>query len=352
MDPLLLQYYYLQNCADQRLNDIGEIIGYVIPDSCEEESLILINNINQSNNIDLKESLSQVPLYTKSQWSLFEKLSQLTRTVLDEEWVTDKTAENHFKYHCLGGGDYTSKEDEIFYDFTDKDEFDKYEAEVSAKALHPDVTYDTIAIPNFLDELVDNLNSGKSVLLTTSCGFKGKQSNIQYAFVPFATEHTTNYGTGETVNFVILTPDNKTITLYPILLSYFPTRMARIVGRNKTDTPINVQRKEALEDLKKKLEEITFDYIVENYMRKDAYDGQDTLLFPNKFFSVYAHAFVYVSPKNPDNPVNCVVMLIKSRDIREVRTKYYYSYKESQFRSNIEDGLNTIEAKLKELNQI
>ena len=55
---------------------------------------------------------------------------------MDEEWVTLGVGQNHFKYHCLGGGDgYSSKDDDVYYDFKTQEEFDKFEDEVSKKKL-------------------------------------------------------------------------------------------------------------------------------------------------------------------------------------------------------------------------
>ena len=354
MSTLLLELSNLYDFCEQRLNSDGEIVGYILPERYNRKLLHLVNKIKASNDEEAKDALISAPVYTKEQWGLFECLSRMsTSRVLDEEWVTPSVGEKHFNYHCLGGGEYTSKEDDIYYDFTTKEDFDKYEAEVYNKAMNPDITVDSLAEPDFVDNLVNNLKSGKTVFLSELCGLKGKTGTVKYAYVPFATEHTTNYSdSAPTVNFMVLTPDNKTISLFPILLSYLPTRLGRVINRNHTDTPINVQRLNAYNDMKEKLKNIHFDDIVKNQMRTSKEDSYGTLLFPNRFFSVYSYAYPYVR-KGEEEPVTSVSFTIRSRDIkREVRTPYYYSYDEEQFRKNVDTALELIKKQMEEQNRI
>lgn len=341
----------LREDSEYKLNRDGEIIGYIVPDSYEEEARYLIEQTS------LKTEIRNLPIYTREQWKIYDILESLANTrVLDEEWTnTPGTKENHFKYHCLGSdNNYVSKEDNVYYDFKSQSEFDKFEDEISRKALNPDIIIDSIAEPDIWDTLVSNLNAGKTVMFSQNCGFKGKHGPVSYVFIPNATEYTTNYGKASTVSFIVLTPDNKTISLYPMDINYIPVRMPRMVNKNKSELPINVQRLNAFNDMKAKLSKIHFDDIVKKYMRTGPYDYPGEVLFPNKYFFVNSHAYPY-KPRNAEEdaePVTATVFTIKSKDNREVSSGRLYAQNEEEFRKNIEDALNTVESELKKLNQI
>lgn len=362
IEDLSQLYYELQAENNYKLNNDGEIIGYIVPEFYEEDARTFIyesvSSHNKNPNVlnSCYEDIKNLPIYTEKQWEIYDVLESFaTSRVIDEEWVTLGVGQNHFKYHCLGGGDdYSSKDDDVYYDFKTQEEFDKFEDEVSKKALSPDVIIDSLAEPNVWDTLVNNLKDGKTVMFSQSCGFKGKIGSVSYVFVPGATDHTTNYGSNPTVNFIILTPDNKTISLYPMALSYIPVRMPRMANKNKSELPINVQRLNAFNEMKTKLADIHFDDIVKKYMRTGPYDYPGEVLFFNKYFFVNSHAYPY-KPKNAEEdvePINATVFTIKAKDNREVGSGRLYAHNEEEFRKNVEDALSTVETQLKDKNML
>lgn len=349
----------LYNISEQRLNNDGDISGYILPESYREEGYSLIKSIQNSDDELLKSRLRDAPIYTQSQWETYDFIDDIFKIrLMNEEWVTAQTGSTHFTRHCLGGGNYTSKQDDIYYDFNTEEEYSKFEDETSRLALNADIIINTIADDKMSDlwsSIVNYLNDGKSVLLTKDCGFRGKTSLVQYGFVPNATPHTTNFGNTPTVSFIVLTPDdNKTINLYPMAIDYIPSRMSRMANKNRTGTTTNAQRLNAFNDMKVKLSEIHFDDIVKKYMRTGPYDYPGEVLFPNKYFFVNSHAYPY-KPRNAEEdvePVTATVFTIKSKDNREVSSGRLYAQNEEEFRKNIEDALNTVESELKKINQI
>ena len=164
--------------------------------------------------------------------------SLIPRDVLEEKWTSNDNAYDHFSKHCISSTNRKSTKDNILYDFTDISEYEKYEKQLSKKIINTDNTISSlIDTETIFEELNNLLNKPTSILFFCSCGFKNSKGKFQVAFNSFANDVTKNYNS-DTVDFVILTKDNRTITMFPIDVSLVEDKFNSIIHKYIKDRKI------------------------------------------------------------------------------------------------------------------
>lgn len=170
---------------------------------------------------------------------LFSFLQQMIaygdNDLMMEKFTSDKNALIHFKKHCLAGiPDRYSDRSSVLYDFSSLDEYlnredilDAYSKDIADKCI----------IHNLLDTsnvitVLHQLFSGKTTIkFDVSCGLTSSTGRISLVLHAWATDVTTNYPLN-TIDFIIRTPDQKTITMYPIDANYLESKLNNIFTRN------------------------------------------------------------------------------------------------------------------------
>lgn len=166
--------------------------------------------------------------------------SFLQDLIEDEKIKEDFNNQNqlviHFKKHCLRNiTGRKSVRTNVYYDFTDVQEYSMHEETISAK---------TISARNnvvmFINDLYDvekvikafrKLFEGNQTLVFgLACGFHNENSSVRLCLHSFATEYTRNYGQN-TIDFLIQTPDDKTISLYAIDANYVETKINNEISK-------------------------------------------------------------------------------------------------------------------------
>lgn len=170
-----------------------------------------------------------------------DKASELT-----EEFTGKQSENNHFNSHCIGKNkDKKSRRSHVYYDFRDVSQYVEHEKHLNALMHDPDVKIAALLDTELVLESFANLFKGNySILFCTPCGLHNERGPVMLAIRSFATSSTTNY-TENTVDFMILTPKYKTITLYPVSADYVETKFNNII---KKYTTLNIEFKINSED--------------------------------------------------------------------------------------------------------
>lgn len=152
---------------------------------------------------------------------------------LDENFVSPKCRDDHFKKHCLGNSTgKVSKITKVYYDFTDKSQYLAYEKQVTS--LINDSEYHIGSLYDY-DEVIWHLKKlfegSTTVTFTNSCGFTGPNGIINLSLHAFSSDVTKNYLAANTIDVCVKNQRNRTITLYPVDAHYLQTKFNNIIKK-------------------------------------------------------------------------------------------------------------------------
>lgn len=146
-------------------------------------------------------------------------LQSLVDDRIDEEFTSNASLVNHFQWHCLGNSsDKKSTPSNIYYDFTKINQYDKYENRIdkflkSDNGVRVESLYDIDKINIAFRKLFEG---NRYITFLEGCDIKNTNGAIQVSLHAFASDVTTNYKQGNTIDICIRTVFPKTITLYAI----------------------------------------------------------------------------------------------------------------------------------------
>lgn len=151
---------------------------------------------------------------------------------LTEEFTGQRSANKHFDWHCLGTNtSRKSKRANVFYDFKDVSQYVEYEHKINNKMRTPDITVASLLDTELVLDAFEKLFEGNTcVLFSTPCGFKNDSGPVMFGMHSFSSDVTKNYEEN-TIDFIILTPRYKTVTLYAVSGSYVETKFNNIIKK-------------------------------------------------------------------------------------------------------------------------
>lgn len=156
---------------------------------------------------------------------------------LTESWTSESNLQSHFEKHCVGNNKKSSRKN-VRYDFITVDEYRDYEDEINEKVLHPN--YKIVSLlntPRVFSALSEITTQSISVLFDTPCGFENSHGTVKIGLNSFANDVTTNYGT-HTINLMVLSNTNNTISMYAIDSSLIRNKFKSIVNKYISDKNI------------------------------------------------------------------------------------------------------------------
>lgn len=157
---------------------------------------------------------------------------------LNESWISDQCLDSHFRTHCIKG-DKKSRRSSVYYDFTSVDELKEYENKILHNVLNPDYKiislYNTKEVFSALSELT---TQPTDVLFDIHCGFKNSRGDVQIGLNSFADDVTTNYPNANTVNLLIISKADETISMYAVDANYIETKIKNIINNHIDDKNI------------------------------------------------------------------------------------------------------------------
>lgn len=159
---------------------------------------------------------------------------------LTEDFTSYNKLEYHFNRHCLGlhpDSKKVSQYTKVYYDFKYLNEYRNYEESINKKMINLPLAYQpTLLDTETLFKCFRKLFEGNfSMLLPAGAGFENDLGPVQIGLNSFATKYTSNYRAGNTINMIILTPKNKTITMYAIDAHYLETKLNNIIEKYNTN---------------------------------------------------------------------------------------------------------------------
>lgn len=197
--------------------------------------------------LDILDQAFDEPIYDEQFTfgdNIFSIVQNLINPELNEEYTTETGLMNHFKKHCIRA-DHVSSRQNVYYDFTDVNDYSNHELEISEyidtvidhndKMFITDI-YDT-------DKLIKSFRKlfagNETLVFSLSCGFHNKFGLVRICIHSFATKYTENY-LHNTVDFLIQAPDRKTISLYPIDANYLENKINNEIAKIPTDILLKI----------------------------------------------------------------------------------------------------------------
>ena len=158
---------------------------------------------------------------------------------LTEEFSSYKNSYRHYKKHCLDNKNKKSARSYIFYDFSDIEDYLKLESKLSQKIKSKDYLYinrlfnvEDVNQSTILNYLTELFSKDKMVVFGLGCNFANNTGRVKRAINSNSNNNTTNYNK-DTLDFMILAPDNKTISLYPVDADYLKTKLNKELNKLK-----------------------------------------------------------------------------------------------------------------------
>ena len=154
---------------------------------------------------------------------------------LIESFTSEGTLRTHYRKHCMAGSNTKrSRRNNIYYDFNNINEYSNREDMVSNKAISVRSNSSNMYI-NDLYRIEDILSAfrrlfkgGACIVFGLACQFYNNNGPVRICINSFATEATDNY-LNNTVDFLIQSPNDKTITMYPMDANYLESKLNNIV---------------------------------------------------------------------------------------------------------------------------
>ena len=158
--------------------------------------------------------------------------------------TSDRIAEELFDFFYK----LIADESRIRYDFTTEDELKAYENKILEKVLKPD--YKIVSLSNTVkvfSALSEITAQPISVLFDTPCRFENSNGPIQIGLNSFANDVTTDYGSSDTINLMIISKDNKTISMFAVDSSLIENKIKNLFDKYIGDKNIKKLYKELRE---------------------------------------------------------------------------------------------------------
>ena len=155
--------------------------------------------------------------------------------------TSDKIAEELFDffYELIAGEKCTR------CDFTTEDELKAYEDKILENVLNPDYRivslFNTVKVFSALSEITAQ---PISVLFDTPCGFENSNGTFQIGLNSFANDVTTDYGSSDTINLIMISKDNKTISMFAVDSSLIENKIKNLFDKYIGDKNIKKLYKE------------------------------------------------------------------------------------------------------------
>ena len=198
-----------------------------------EEALKELNELDDDDFVDP----DVVPISEEEEafaTDVYNMLSEFIPTELDEKFTSEGSAEKHFYKHCLAEStDKKSTKTTIYYDFSTLRQYKSREQLLHRKCKAENVLYiDSLYEIEYVLRCFRKLFEGnKTLVISQMCGLKSSEGLIALAFNAFSTDVTENYKAGNTLDLIIKSKDNKTITFYPIDAYHVESKFNNIIAK-------------------------------------------------------------------------------------------------------------------------
>lgn len=154
---------------------------------------------------------------------------------LDEDFVSNKELKKHFFRHCLANDrSKVSTRKVVYYDFNNIQEYSEYENELNKNFQSNSDTIilsDPYNIEEVNDAFLQLFKNNTYIIFGWEWNLTNNIGIVQLRVHSFASNVTTNYKANDTLDIIIRTPRNKSITLYAIDLSRMKNKIFNILKK-------------------------------------------------------------------------------------------------------------------------
>lgn len=154
---------------------------------------------------------------------------------LDEDFVSNKELKKHFFRHCLANDrSKVSTRKVVYYDFNNIQEYSKYENELNKNFQSNSDTIilsDPYNIEEVNDAFLQLFKNNTYIIFGWEWNLTNNIGIVQLRVHSFASNVTTNYKANDTLDIMIRTPRNKSITLYAIDLFRMKNKIFNILKK-------------------------------------------------------------------------------------------------------------------------
>lgn len=142
----------------------------------------------------------------------------IAEDTLTEDFTSGTSLRHHFNKHCIGSsGRRRSTTTNVLYDFERCIDFGNYERDISNKIRTTLDEVTTLRDYELIVRYLRKLFEGNMIVkFTLDCGLHNSNGAVCMSIIAFSSDVTTNYSGGNTIDICIKTPQNRTITIYPI----------------------------------------------------------------------------------------------------------------------------------------
>lgn len=191
------------------------------------------------------EDLSNV---NKDTYSAITDILMLLQEIVEEDndsysvkesFTTDVNAEAHYYKHCLANNtNRKSSRQNVLYDFTDLQGYLNLESKLNnlivnvkeSMYIQQPLDIQTDEQPKIVKGLRKLFEGNQILVFGTACGFVNDLGSVKVAIHSWANDNTTNYK-NNTLDFVVLTPANETISLFSIDANRLLKQLNRILAK-------------------------------------------------------------------------------------------------------------------------
>lgn len=161
--------------------------------------------------------------------------------IITEEFESKNCLNRHYHKHCLNGyEDRVSTRQNVFYDFKNRDKYRVYGDKIGDLIKQTSNIIPTVNDLKLTYKHIRRLFEGNyPIRFSTSCGFTNKLGPICIGLYSFSSNVTTNYKGQNTIDLLIMSPQLKIISIYPVDANYFENKFNNILKKNN----INIQLK-------------------------------------------------------------------------------------------------------------
>lgn len=153
---------------------------------------------------------------------------------ITEQFTSSINEQRHFNKHCLGTNKKNKKvshRSAVYYDFNNQQDYSTYENKINAKCKHPDICiYSLLNTQEVLKAIRKLFGGNYTIEFHENCGFDSR-GPIIVCLNSFASDVTTNYTSGNTINFCILNTQRNTMSMFAIDANYLETKLNNVIQK-------------------------------------------------------------------------------------------------------------------------
>jgi hypothetical protein len=174
-----------------------------------------------------------------------ELIEESTPAMIEEKFVSKSDLSNHFSWHCKGLTNKKSTKSNVLYDFKYINDFKNYEDTISNFIFTSNRVKTLMSL--YDNKEIDRVfrwffGGNRGITFARCLGFRNNSGPVLVSLYCYSSEFTNNYVGGNTLSILISSSDKKTISIFPIDVSKFETKLNSIIKNYSNNKPIQFRQ--------------------------------------------------------------------------------------------------------------